>query len=160
MQTNRADFTAEDFLALIQEHLEFSNRDACTHALGLAELRRPNIQMFVARDNNQALMGFAALKTLNARHGEIKSVRTHDDYLRKGVSRALMVHIEDIARQAGLSELYLETHNTPQYAAACRLYENLGYSYCGPFGDYSQNPRNVFMRKTLNLVLSKPQPLG
>ena len=105
--------------------------------------------MFTARDERGALMGFAALKTLSPERGEIKSVRTHPDHLRKGISRALMAHIETAAKDSGLKALYLETHNTPPYKAACRMYENLGFEYCGPFGDYEQNPRNVFMVKSL-----------
>lgn len=149
MRIEIANFEAEDFLALIRQHLEFSNQDNCTHALGLAELQKPDIRMFVVRDTEGALMGCAALKTLDATSGEIKSVRTHDDHLRKSVSRTLMAHIETVARESGMDALYLETHNTPQYAAACRLYGALGYRYCGPFGDYTQNPRNVFMMKAI-----------
>lgn len=150
MQIELADFDAEDFVALIRQHIAISGLDDCTHALGLESLQEPDIAMFVARNENGALMGCAALKTLDATTGEIKSVRTHDDHLRKGVSRSLMAHIEHIAAENRMTALYLETHNTPQYAAACRLYEGLGYSYCGPFGDYTQNPRNVFMKKDLS----------
>ena len=149
MKVSRADFKKSDLLRLLRQHLEFSNQDACTHALGISELQRANIQMFVARNAAGDLMGCAALKILNTEQGEIKSVRTHDDHLRKGVSRFLMAHIEQAAREAGLNRLYLETHNTPQYAAACRLYEKLDFEYCGPFGEYDQNPRNVFMTKPL-----------
>lgn len=149
MRIKAADFEATDFLALIHDYLTFASQDACTHALGLEELQRADVQMFTARNEAGELMGCAALKTLNTEHGEIKSVRTHPNHIRKGVSRALMAHIEMAARESELTGLYLETHNTPPYAAACRMYENLGFEYCGPFGGYTQNPRNVFMVKSL-----------
>lgn len=149
MQIEPADFEAVDFLTLIKDYLSFASQDACTHALGLAELQKPDVQIFTARDERGALMGCAALKTLSDEKGEIKSVRTHPDHLRKGVSRALMTHIEMTAKEDGIKALYLETHNTPPYAAACRMYETLGFKYCGPFGEYKQNPRNVFMMKSL-----------
>ncbi len=149
MHISPADFEAVDFQELLQSYLTFATRDACSHALGITSLKSTAVQMFVARNSHGELMGCAALKILNADHGEIKSVRTHDDHLRKGVSRALMGHIESVAKINGLQNLYLETHNTPPYGAACRLYENLGYTYCGPFGDYVQNPRNVFMTKEI-----------
>jgi len=149
MRIKLADFSASDVLELIQNHLEAANANTCTHALGLAALQKPDIQMFVARDKNDTLMGCAALKTLTTQSGEIKSVRTAEAFLRQGVSRALMSHIESVAQDRGMSTVYLETHNTPQYAAACRLYENLNYKYCGPFGDYTQNSENVFMMKVL-----------
>ena len=149
MQIKPANFEALDFLTLIQDYLNFASQDACTHALGLAELRKSDVQVFTARDESGDLMGCAALKTLTPEQGEIKSVKTHPDHLRKGVSRALITHIETAAKGGGLKALYLETHNTPPYAAACKMYEKLGFKYCGPFGDYVQNPRNVFMVKSL-----------
>lgn len=149
MQISFAEFQAKDVQDLIQTYLAFASQDACSHALGLSALQTPDVQMFVARNSLGELMGCAALKTLDERDGEIKSVCTHNHHLRKGVSRALMTHLETVAAQTGLKRLYLETHNTPPYVAACRLYENLGYAYCGPFGDYIQNSRNVFMMKDI-----------
>ena len=109
MHISSADFDAQDFLTLIQQHLEFSHQNACTHALGLAALKMADIQMFVARDDMGALMGCAALKTLTPAQGEIKSVRTHDDFLRRGVSRGLMAHLEIVAHASGMKALFLET---------------------------------------------------
>lgn len=149
MQISLADVEAEDVQDLIQTYLAFASQDACSHALGLSALQAPDVQMFVARNSAGELMGCAALKTLDKGSGEIKSVCTHDQHLRKGVSRALITYLETVADRSGLKYLYLETHNTPPYAAACRLYENLGFAYCGPFGDYVQNPRNVFMMKDI-----------
>lgn len=149
MQISPANFDAPDLIALLRDYLAFAQQDACTHAFGVAELQRPEVQLFTARDAAGELMGCAALKTLDTTSGEIKSVRTHEDFQRRGVSRALMTHLETVARGAGMRALYLETHNTPPYAAACRMYEGLGFSYCGPFGAYEQNPRNVFMHKWL-----------
>ena len=149
MQIELADFEAKDFQNLLLEHLAAAQQNVCTHALGLAELEKSDVHMFTARDADGDLMGCAALKTLNITDGEIKSVRTHPDHLRKGVSRALMAHIETTAKHDGLKSLYLETHNTPAYVAACRMYEKLGYEYCGPFGNYIEDPRSVFMVKSL-----------
>lgn len=149
MYIEPADFSKKDVQALLIDYLAFAQQDACSHALGIAALQTPDIQMFTARDDAGNLMGCAALKTLNDAAGEIKSVRTHEDHLRKGVSRSLMLHIELTAIESGLTALYLETHNTPPYAAACALYAKLGFERCGPFGDYSPTPRNLFMMKAL-----------
>ena len=150
MKIDVANFDDPDFLSLIKTYLSFAHQDDCTHALGLAALQRPDIQMFTARDAQGVLMGCAALKDIGDQRGEIKSVYTHRDHRKKGVSSALMRHLEQTAKSMGLTRLYLETHNTPPYAAACRLYEGLGYAYCGPCGDYVQNPRNVFMEKEIS----------
>ena len=150
MHIQLADFTDTDLQQLLREYLDFAHQDDCTHALSLSELEKPDVQMFTARDETRGLMGCAAIKTLNTEVGEIKSVYTHRNHLRKGVSRKLMTQLEQAAELQGLGILYLETHNTPQYMPACRLYESLGYQYCEPFSTYTQNPRNVFMKKTLS----------
>lgn len=149
MEIDLADFQAEDFQSLITDYLVFANQDTCTHALGIASLQTPEVKVFTARDETGALMGCAALKQIGDNRGEIKSVSTHKDHLRKGVSRNLMIHLEGIARKQGLTELLLETHNTPPYVPACKLYKKLGYETCGPFGEYSQTERNVFMSKSI-----------
>lgn len=145
-----AKFEAEDFRILLRLHLDEAFQGGCSAALGEEALKADDIQMFEARDIGGALLGFAALKTLDANIGEIKSVRTHPDHLRKGVSRALMANIEQIARESGLHALCLETHPTPAYAPAVKLYEKLGYHPCGAFGDYREDPNSIFMKKIIN----------
>ncbi len=144
-----ADLDARDVEALLTLHLAEAHQDKCSAALGKEALRADSVTLFSARNGKGDLVGIAGLKTLSAAYGEIKSVRTHPDFLRQGVSRKLMAHIEDKAKDLRMNALYLETHPTPAYAAACRLYENIGYKYCGPFGNYKASPNSVFMMKRL-----------
>ncbi len=104
---------------------------------------------FPLRNEDRNLMGFAALKQLSKSEGEIKSVRTHPDHLRKGVSQRLMDHLEAEARKRDYKKLYLETHPTKQYEAARALYQRRGYTYRGPFGNYALSPDSVFMELVL-----------
>ena len=149
MRVEPANLDAPDVQALLTLHLDEARQDACSHAFDDGQLRGPNLSVFSARDDRGALMGFAALKRLSDLKGEIKSVRTHPDHLRKGVSSALMDHIEAFARTCGLTRLMLETHPTEAYKAARTLYERRGYAYRGPFGGYSCSDKSVFMEKTL-----------
>jgi putative acetyltransferase len=144
-----ADLNAPDVDALLSLHLKEAHADDCTAALGKEALSADTVTLFAARNKDGALVGIAGLKILANDHGEVKSVRTHPDYLRQGVSRRLMAHLENEARKRGMVKLSLETHPTPAYAAACRLYENLGYEYCGAFGEYLPSPKSIFMTKTL-----------
>ena len=139
----------DDVQSLLDLHLKEAHADACTAALGKEALSSETITFFTARRQNGALAGFAALKIHDDNLGEIKSVRTHPDHLRQGVSSALMSHLTDFARSQNLSRLSLETHPTEAYAAARKLYERLGYSYCGAFADYTDNEKSVFMTLTL-----------
>jgi len=140
---------AADVIALLDLHLAEAYQDACSAAFGREALSAPNVTFFTARDKSQNLAGFAALKIWNTDLGEIKSVRTHSDFLRRGVSTALMKHLTTFARSNGLRQLSLETHPTPAYAAARALYERLDFNYCDAFGDYENSPKSVFMTKTL-----------
>ena len=149
MQISRANFHAVDFQALLDLHLAEAHQDDCGAALGRSELQADDMIMFEARGTEGVLLGFAALKALSPTHGEIKSVRTHPDHLRKGVSRALMLRLTEIAKTNGLTRLSLETHPTAAYAAARALYEKLGYQYCSAFGNYVDGDKYVFMTQEI-----------
>ena len=41
--------------------------------------------------------------------------------------------------------LNLETGTGEAFRPALRLYESLGFRYCGPFADYKLDPHSVFM---------------
>lgn len=151
MIVSSADIDAPDVQALLSLHLSKASRQSGSHALTVESLHGKAITLFCARGYDESLMGIAALKMLptgqsNIKAGEIKSVRTHPNHLRRGVSRALMDHIHSYARENGLTQLYLETHPTPDYTAALALYKALGYRDCGPFGDYTDSPNSIFMR--------------
>ena len=45
--------------------------------------------------------------------------------------------------------MFLETGSREASAAARRLYERAGFSYCAPFGAYVDDPMSVFMTRTL-----------
>ena len=149
MQIRGLDFKAEDVRKLLDFHVAAGRRQCASHVYNAERLIASGTVMFEARDERGRLMGFAGLKRLSDTEGEIKSVRTHPEHLRKGVSRALMEHVTAYARSLGLKRLLLETHPTAQYAAARALYERLGYQYCPPFGDYEDTGESVFMVRSL-----------
>lgn len=117
-------------------------------ALDGNELASPEIKLFAAWDGEQ-LMGMGALKALSDTDGEVKSMRTHPDFLRRGVGTALMEKIISAARDAGLAALFLETGTSEHYDAATALYERFGFTYRPPFGDYKASPHNQFMELRL-----------
>jgi putative acetyltransferase len=91
------------------------------------------------------LLGCGALKALGADHGEIKSMRTTPDHLRKGVAAALLRHIVDEAKRRKYRRLSLETGSARAFAPARNLYATHGFKPCGPFADYVEDPYSVFM---------------
>ena len=146
------DLRSPEIGALLDEHLAHMRSISppeSVHALDLDALRRPGISFWTAWSIDGALLGCGALKQLDARHGEIKSMRTAATARRSGVARALLAHIVAEAERRGYTRLSLETGAEPPFAPARSLYERFGFGYCGPFDGYGEDPNSVFMTRVL-----------
>jgi putative acetyltransferase len=65
------------------------------------------------------------------------------------VAAKILEHIIAVGRSRGYSHLYLETGTAAAFAPACALYARHGFSYCGPFAGYAEDPHSVFMVNAL-----------
>ena len=117
-------------------------------ALDLSGLRAPDVTVWAVRRDG-AVAGIGALKALGDGGGEIKSMRTHPDHLRRGVAAALLDHIVAAARARGLRRLSLETGSGPAFDPALALYRKRGFVAGGPFGDYEASDFNRFFHLDL-----------
>ena len=134
----------EDLLdAHRQEMYEISVPDSI-HTLTIDALRATEITVWTAWDEKE-LLGCGALKELDAQNGEIKSMRTADAHLGRGVASGILQHMLGVARQRGYETVYLETGGAADFRPARALYKKAGFSYCGPFADYAEDPVNRFM---------------
>lgn len=113
-------------------------------ALDLSGLWAPNVTVWTAWDG-QMLAGIVALKELSDGTGEIKSMRTDPQHLRKGVAASLLEHIVAEARSRGLGRLSLETGRGPAFDPALALYRKRGFTDGEPFGDYERSDFNQFL---------------
>lgn len=151
MQIRPDDPRSPALLALLREHhvdMLRHSPPASVHALDDAALARGGVDFFSAWLDGE-LAGCAALKPLDARHGEIKSMRTATAYLRRGVAAALLAHLIGEARRRGYARLSLETGSMAAFEPARRLYAQFGFAYCAPFEGYVEDPYSVFMTRTL-----------
>jgi putative acetyltransferase len=141
------DLTRPEIHALLNEHLanmhELSPRES-VHALDVERLRQPGITFWTAWDG-ATLLGCGALKELDPTHGEVKSMRTPAALRRRGAGRALLAHIVAEARARGYRRLSLETGSVSAFVPAQKLYESFGFTPCGPFVGYVEDPHSVFM---------------
>lgn len=137
-----------DILALLEEHLrsmyELSPPES-VHALDVSKLQSPDVTFWSVRDADGTLLGIGALKELDAKHGEIKSMRTPQALRRRGAGKLVLAHIAAVARERGYERLSLETGTPDPFLAARALYESFGFVYCTPFGEYKLDPYSVFM---------------
>lgn len=151
MKIETDDLSRPAIHALLNEHLqnmyELSPPES-VHALELAKLRKPGITFWSAWEG-PLLLGCGALKELDRKHGEVKSMRTPAALRRKGAGRALLAHIIEVARSRAYERLSLETGSMDAFKPAQALYESFGFTICGPFGDYADDPNSVFMTMRL-----------
>ena len=151
MQIRRDDLSGEPTRALLRLHLagmHESSPPGHVFALDLSGLQAPEVTVWSAWFGD-AVAGIGALKQLGPTHGEVKSMRTHPDHLRKGVGAALLERIIDEARGRGLRTLSLETGRGPAFEAALAMYRKRGFESGPAFADYKPSDFCQFMHLAL-----------
>ncbi|MGL4880927.1 MAG: GNAT family N-acetyltransferase, partial [Waterburya sp.] len=118
------------------------------HALDLEGLKKPEITFWTVWDGN-SLVGCGAIKELNAKHAEIKSMRTSVTKRGKGVASMMLEHILKEAKLRGYRRISLETGSMPFFEPARNLYRKYGFKNCAPFSTYKEDPNSIFMAKEL-----------
>ena len=149
MEIRLDDLSGPEVRELLQEHRQsmfLHSPPESVHALDIEGLRAPEIMFWTVWEDGE-LLGCGALKELDSAHAEIKSMRTSARHLRRGVATSLLQHILGEAERRGYRRLSLETGSAEAFDPARRLYERFGFTYCGPFADYVEDPYSVFMTR-------------
>ena len=150
-EIRRDDLSGEATRALLRLHLQgmhASSPKGASFALDLSGLAAPGVTVWTAWSGDQ-IAGIGALKRMAPDMGEIKSMRTHPDFARRGVGRALLEHILDQARALGLKRVVLETGTGPAFEAAHALYASRGFKPGEPFADYAASDFHRFYHLSL-----------
>jgi putative acetyltransferase len=145
------DLSGEPTRALIARHLAGMRANSppeSIHALDIEKLRAPDVTFWSVWVGEE-IGGCGALKRLDTRRGELKSMRVADAFLGRGVGRALLDHLIAEARARGIESLWLETGSVPAFVPALKLYESAGFVRCGPFDGYTDDPFSVFMTRAI-----------
>jgi putative acetyltransferase len=150
---------ADDVRALLERHLAFARSISPpedVHALEVDSLLDPAVTFFSFRLDG-ALLAVAALKQLDRRHAELKSMHTAQAARGRGIGRAMVDHLLAVARDRGFRRVSLETGSQPAFSSARSLYASAGFSPCGAFGDYRPGPNSSFMTLSLDAPVPAPQ---
>jgi putative acetyltransferase len=115
------------------------------HGLDLTAYTRPDVTLFVAREDGVAL-GCGAYQLQGDGSAELKSMFVVPEARGRGVGRAILAPIEE-ALSGRVTTLRLETG--VKQPEAIRLYESAGFRCRGPFGRYREDPLSIFMEKPL-----------
>ena len=140
-------------LRLLALHLAWMHANSppdSVYALDLSGLKAPGITVWSVWKGDE-VVGIGALKELGNGSGEVKSMRTHPNHLRRGVAAFLLDHILAEAKARGLTRLSLETGSGPAFEPALALYRKYGFGDGEAFSDYQPSAFNRFLHLQLSV---------
>jgi putative acetyltransferase len=142
---------ADDVRALLAVHLTFARSQTPpedAHAMDVDGLLDPAVTFFSYRAGG-TLLAVGALKQLDTRHAEIKSMHTAQAARGRGLGRVMLEHLIAVARERGYLRLSLETGSMASFTPARSLYASAGFEVCEPFADYRESPNSTYMTLAL-----------
>jgi putative acetyltransferase len=145
------DLSGEPTRDLLRLHLQGMRANSPpdgVFALDLSGLKAPGVTVWTAWAGD-AIAGIGALRDLGDRTGEVKSMRTHPQFLRRGAASALLEHIIGVARARRMIRLSLETGSGAAFEPALALYRRRGFVEGDAFGDYRASAFNQFLHLAL-----------
>ena len=101
-------------------------------------LDRPAVELLVMEPDRAELVGYAVLWCV-LDQGELANVAVVPEHRGKGFGRHLVAEVIEVARDRGVTKLFLEVRASNERAAA--LYERLGFDEVGLRRAYYDNPR-------------------
>ena len=116
--------------------------DSC-HVLNIQGLKDPSIKFWSFWEENK-LIGCAALKFLDKKHGEFKSIRVEDEFRGKGIGEKIISHLIDVSRKEGIKKLSIETGAGDFFSSARKLFKKFGFKTCAPFANYKEDPHSCY----------------
>lgn len=118
-----------------------------------------SVQQFVVAEADGVLVGCGALHVLWEDLGEVRTLIVVDEWLHRGVGRAIVDHLENDARALGLSRLFCLTFEVDFFRA--RGFAEIGEHIVDP-DVYSQLLRSPDegIAEFLDLAHVKPNTLG
>lgn len=145
------DLSGEQTLALLALHLagmQGNSPEGNVFALDVSGLKVPEITVWTAwADGRVAAVG--AVKMLADGGAEVKSMRTHPDFLRMGAASAILETIIAEAAARGVTRLSLETGSGDAFEPALALYRRRGFTNGEAFGGYEASAFNQFLHLDL-----------
>ena len=136
---------------LIKHFIELKSNspEGSAHVLDITGLKDPSIK-FWSLWENEKLFGCGALKFLNDKHGEFKSIRVHDNFRNKGNGIKVINHLIDKAKKLEISRLSIETGAGKFFEPARKLFKKCNFELCKPFAHYKEDENSIYFTKLIN----------
>jgi putative acetyltransferase len=143
-EENLSSDLARDLVHFHLEGMHAHSPPGSVFALDYSGLMSPEVTVWAAWQADK-IAGIGALKDLGGGVGELKSMRTHPEFLRRGVAAALLEHIIGVARSQRMKRLSLETGSGSYFEPALSLYRRRGFVDGDEFADYKRSAFNQFL---------------
>lgn len=144
-----SDLRVQDLIAFHQRAMIEGSSPGLSFALDLSGLQAEGVTVWAAHLGEE-VAAIGALKRLDDKSGEIKSMRTDPAFLRQGIAAALLETIIAHARTLGLTRLSLETGSGPAFEPALALYRRRGFVNGPAFADYTLTDFNQCLHLALD----------
>ena len=131
---------------LTKHFIELKNAspEGSAHVLDIPGLKIPSIKFWsLWKDEN--LFGCGALKFLEKKHGEFKSIRIHDDFRNKGNGIKVIEHLIDEAKKLDIERISIETGAGNFFGPARSLFKKCNFGLCKPFAHYKKDINSVYL---------------
>ena len=151
MKSIEGNFDNDQVNELLNNHfieLRSVSPEGSTHVLDIEGLKDPSIKFWSLWEEKE-LVGCGALKFLNKNHGEFKSIRIAEKFRGKKMSKLIIKHLINEAKNLKINKLSIETGAGEFFSPARKLFINFGFKPCKPFAHYKEDPNSCYF--TLNL---------
>ena len=144
--TGRADVAG--LLAIHEALMRAQTPHASCHVKSADDLVETGARLFALREAGR-LLALGALVPIGPGHEELKSMHVAQPGRGRGVGRALLQALLQDARARAVARVSLETGSGDDHAAARALYARAGFTACGAYAGYAEDPLSVFMTLAL-----------
>ena len=129
--------------------LRAASPEGSAHVLDIPGLKVSSIKFWSLWQNGK-LLGCGALKFLDKKHGEFKSIRVHDNFRNKGNGIKVIEHLIDEARKLGINKISIETGAGKFFEPARKLFKRCNFEPCKPFAHYKEDINSIYLTKLIN----------
>ena len=134
--------------------LRAASPEGSAHVLDIPGLKIPSIKFWSLWENNR-LMGCGALKFLNHKHGEFKSIRVHDKFRNRGYGIKIIIHLIDEAKKLDIERISIETGAGKFFEPAKKLFKKCDFKPCKPFAHYKEDINSLYFTKLISNDMKK-----
>ena len=148
IEGNFKDLEVHELLIKHFIELRAASPEGSAHVLDIPGLKVSSIK-FWSLWQNEKLMGCGALKFLNNKHGEFKSIRIHDNFRKQGNGINVINHLIYEAKKLNIERVSIETGAGNFFIPARKLFKHCGFEICSPFAHYKEDINSVYLTKSI-----------